>query len=574
MIWVIAAHSGLHRSAVLAPDGAGPSRTELVASGTGHAHMVQRTRQTGQVDAVIVGAGFAGLYLVHRLRGLGLSVLAFETGDGVGGTWFWNRYPGARCDVESMQYSFSFSPELQQDWDWSERYSAQPEICAYLNHVADRFDLRRDIRFETTVTAAAFDEDAGRWSVETNRGDRISAAFLVMATGCLSAARMPVFEGMDSFRGRILHTGHWPKEEVSFVGRRVAVIGTGSSGIQVIPRIAEQAAHLTVMQRTANFSIPAWNRALSADAQAQFKKDYDAYREKARNSRSGILYEYARQGTFEVDEAARETEYERRWRTGGANFTHCFNDVFVDEAANALAAEFVRGKIREIVKDPETAEALSPRAHAIGTKRICVDTDYYATFNRDNVSLVDIRKHPIDRFTPAGIQTAQGHHDLNDIVLATGFDAVTGAILRIDITGADGARIADAWAEGPRSYLGLMVAGFPNLFTVTGPGSPSILTNVVVSIEQHVDWIADCLATMRDHGQTRIDADPAAQDTWVGHVREVAERTLFTRTASWYMGANVPGKPRVFLPYVGGFQNYSRICDEVVRDGYRGFVRG
>jgi cyclohexanone monooxygenase len=341
----------------------------------------------------------------------------------------------------------------------------------------------------------------------------------------------------------------------------------------VIPQIAKQAAHLTVMQRTPNFSIPAWNHALAAEDQAQFKKDYDAHRARARESRSGILYEYAQRGTFEVDEAERQVEYERRWRAGGANFTHCFNDVFVDEAANALAADFVRGKIREIVTDPATAERLSPRDHAIGTKRICVDTDYYATFNRENVRLVDIRSAPIERITATGIQTTAEHHDLDDIVFATGYDAVTGAILRIDITAADGATIADAWAEGPRSYLGLMVAGFPNLFTVTGPGSPSILTNVVVSIEQHVNWIADCIAEMRRNGETRIDADDAAQEAWVAHVREVAERTLFTRTASWYMGANVPGKPRVFLPYVGGFQNYSRICDEIVAKGYEGFHR-
>jgi cyclohexanone monooxygenase len=533
----------------------------------------QRKAETGQVDAVVVGAGFAGLYLVHKLRRQGLDVLAFETGDGVGGTWFWNRYPGARCDVESMQYSFSFSSELQQEWEWSERYSGQSEICTYLDHVADRFDLRRDIRLETTVTAARFHADKERWEVETNRGDRVSARFLIMATGCLSAARKPEYPGMEEFSGRILHTGQWPKEEVSFEGRRAAVIGTGSSGIQVIPQIAARAKHLTVLQRTANFSIPAWNRALSAEDQSKFKKDYDAYRAKARDTRSGILYEYAQKGTFEVDEATRRSEYERRWQTGGANFTHCFNDVFVDESANALAAEFVRGKIRDIVKDPEVAETLSPRDHAIGTKRICVDTDYYETFNRDNVRLVDIRSDPIQRFTTTGIQTRNEHIELDDVIFATGFDAVTGAILRIDIEGADGRRIKDAWAEGPRSYLGLMVSGFPNLFTVTGPGSPSILTNVVVSIEQHVEWIADCIAEMQDRGETRIDADPKAQEEWVAHVREVAERTLFTRTASWYMGANIPGKPRVFLPYVGGFQNYRRICEEVVEDGYRGFSR-
>lgn len=524
------------------------------------------------LDAVIVGAGFAGLYMLHRLRRLGLSAMVFETGDGVGGTWYWNRYPGARCDVESMQYSFSFDDDLQQDWIWSERYSGQPEILAYLNHVADRFDLRPDIRLDTTVTAAHLDPETGRWLVATDRGDRVSARFCIMATGCLSAARMPDIEGRDSFAGRLLHTGRWPREPVDLHGRRVGVIGTGSSGIQVIAAIAPQVAHLTVFQRTPNFSIPAWNAPLPQSVQAEFKARYPQMRQKAKTSRSGILYDYAQRGTFDVDADERQREYRRRWEKGGANYTHCFNDVFTDRRANDLAADFVRERIAEIVTDPETARLLTPSDHAIGTKRICVDTDYYATFNRPNVTLVDLRQTPIRQITPTGIQTTGGHHDLDDLIFATGYDAVTGALARVDIRGRDGQALTDCWAHGPVSYLGLMVAGFPNLFTITGPGSPSILTNVVMSIEQHVDWIARCLTDLQDRGARAIEPRPDAQADWVAHVAEVAGRTLFVQAESWYMGANIPGKPRVFLPYVGGLNVYTEICDRVADEGYRGFV--
>jgi cyclohexanone monooxygenase len=524
------------------------------------------------LDVVVVGAGFAGLYMLHRLRKLGLTAVVFETGDGVGGTWYWNRYPGARCDVESMQYSFSFDDELQQDWVWSERYSGQREILAYLDHVADRFDLRRDIRLGTTVTAAHLDPETGRWLVTTDGGDRIQARYCVMATGCLSAARMPEIEGRDSFKGRLLHTGRWPREPVDLQGRRVGVIGTGSSGIQLIAAIAPQVGHLSVFQRTPNFSIPAWNAPLQDAAQAEVKARYHDVRAKAKASRSGILYDYAQRGTFEVDEDERHREYQRRWDKGGANFTHCFNDLFTNPGANDLAAGFVRRKISEIVQDPHTARLLTPSDHAIGTKRICVDTDYYATFNRPNVALVDLRQAPITRITPTGLQTTEGHHDLDDIIFATGYDAVTGALARIDIRGRDGQALTDCWKHGPTSYLGLMVAGFPNLFTITGPGSPSILTNVVMSIEQHVDWIARCLTDLRDRGASVIEAQPDAQADWVAHVAEVAGRTLFVQAESWYMGANIPGKPRVFLPYVGGLHVYTEICDRVADEGYRGFT--
>ena len=528
-------------------------------------------QQAPDFDVVVVGAGFAGLYMLYSLRQLGLSARVYEVGDGVGGTWYWNRYPGARCDVESMQYSFSFSNELQQEWHWTERYPSQAEILRYMNHVADRFDLRRDIQLETRVTACRYDEAVALWRVETDRGDRVAARMVVTATGCLSAARLPDIAGLDQFRGKWYHTGNWPHEEVDFTGQRVAVIGTGSSGIQSVPAIAEHAAHLTVFQRTPNFSIPAWNGPLAPEVQSAWKQNYPEHRARARTTRSGILYEYSDRATFDVDEAEREREYEARWARGGANFTHAFNDLFINKEANDQAAEFVRNKIRSIVRDPATAEMLAPRDHPIGTKRICVDTDYYATFNRENVTLVDIRRTPIEAITPTGIRTSEKEYQLDSIVFATGYDAVTGALLRMDITGPGGRKLADKWLEGPRTYLGLMTAGFPNLFIITGPGSPSVLTNVVVAIEQHVEWIKNCIAHMQERGLSTIEATDAAELEWVGHVNEVADRTLFPSANSWYMGANIPGKPRVFLPYVGGFGNYSQICDRIVAENYKGF---
>ncbi len=523
------------------------------------------------VDAVVVGAGFAGLYALHRLRGLGLGVRGFEAGSSVGGTWYWNRYPGARCDVESLQYSFSFDEALQREWVWTERYPSQAEILRYLDHVADRSDLRRHFTFHARVTAARWDEAAGVWQVETEAGERVAARFLVMATGALSASRRPDIPGLERFRGRWYHTGTWPHEEVDFSGQRVAVIGTGSSGIQTIPAVARQAAHVTVFQRTPNFSIPAWNRPLETAEQEAWKARYPEMRAKARETRSGILYEYSTRGAFEVDEAERQAEFDRRWARGGANFTHAFNDIFVNAEANELAAEYVRGRIRALVRDPAVAAKLTPTDHPIGTKRICVDTDYYATFNRPNVTLVDLRAEPIEAITPEGIRTARREVKLDAIIFATGYDAVTGALLRIAITGRDDARLQDRWAAGPSSYLGLMMAGFPNLFTVTGPGSPSILTNVVVSIEHHVEWIADCIAHLRARGLTRIEPTEEAEAQWVAEVALVASGTLFPRANSWYMGANIPGKPRVFLPYVGGFSRYAGICADIAARGYAGF---
>ncbi len=535
--------------------------------------MNSRTMATSpaSTDVVVVGAGFAGLYMLYRLRQLGLRTRVFEAGDGVGGTWYWNRYPGARCDVESMQYSYSFSPELQQEWEWTERYPQQEEILRYINHVADRFDLRRDIQLQTRVTAATFDEARHHWTVQTDRGDTVVARYVISAAGCLSAGRVPDIPGLDTFEGKWYHTGNWPHHEVDFSGQRVGVIGTGSSGIQAIPAIARHAGQVVVFQRTPNFSIPAWNRPLDPEEQKKWKEKYPEYREQARKTRSGILYDYSQRGTFEVSEEERRTEYERRWKRGGANYTHAFNDIFFNREANDQAAEFVRDKIRGIVKNPQVAAKLAPTDHAIGTKRICVDTDYYDTFNLPHVSLVDVKATPIQGIVPNGIRTTEATYELDSIVFATGYDAVTGALDRIDIRGRGGLALKQKWTEGPRTYLGLMTAGFPNLFFITGPGSPSVLTNVIVAIEQHVDWIARCLKHMLDAKLEVAEAKPEAETEWVAHVNEVADKTLFPTTASWYTGANVPGKPRVFLPYVGGLGNYTVICDEVAADGYRGF---
>jgi cation diffusion facilitator CzcD-associated flavoprotein CzcO len=443
------------------------------------------------VDAVVVGAGFAGLYAHHRLRQIGLTLQGFEAAADVGGTWWWNRYPGARCDVESMDYCYSFSPELEQEWTWSERYATQPEILRYVNHVAERFDLRRDIKFETRVTAATWDDAAQRWHVATDGGDEVSAPFLVMAVGCLSAAKEPELDGIAAFRGPIFHTGRWPHEGVDFTGLRVGVIGTGSSGIQSIPMIARQAAHLTVFQRTPNFTMPAKNAPLDPESIMARKARAQEIRQAMRESRAGVIVPVPEHAALSVDAEAREARFEAAWDTGTLyGMVAAFNDLLIDRDANETAAEFVRGRIRDVVDDPEVAERLSPRNHPFGTKRPCLDTDYYATYNRNNVTLVDVRETPIVAITSNGIRTEADDYDLDAIVFATGFDAMTGPLLGPDITGTGGMSLRDKWAAGPRTYLGIATAGFPNLFTVTGPGSPSVLINMLVAIEQHVDWVA------------------------------------------------------------------------------------
>jgi len=525
------------------------------------------------VDAVVVGAGFAGLYAHHRLRQLGLTLQGYEAAADVGGTWWWNRYPGARCDVESMDYCYSFSPDLEQEWTWSERYATQPEILQYVNHVADRFDLRRDIQFETRVTAAAWDDAAQRWHIATDRGDSVTARFCIMATGCLSAAKQPEIDGIDTFRGPTFHTGRWPHEGVDFSGLRVGVIGTGSSGIQSIPVIARQAAHVTVFQRTPNFSMPAKNAPLDPESVAARKARYREHRQAMRESRAGVVVPMPEESALSVDADARETRFAAAWETGTLyGMVSAYNDLLIDRDANDTAAEYVRSRIRDIVADPEVAERLSPRNHPFGTKRPCLDTEYYATYNRDNVTLVDVRSTPIVELTAAGVRTTTDEYAVDAIVFATGFDAMSGPLLGPDITGVGGTTLRDKWAAGPRTYLGIATAGFPNLFTVTGPGSPSVLVNMLVAIEQHVDWVAACIAFLRERGVGAIDATVEAEDRWVHHVNEVANLTLFPTANSWYMGANVPGKPRVFMPYIGGLPRYTEVCDDVAADDYRGFT--
>ncbi len=524
------------------------------------------------VDVIVVGAGFSGLYLLHKLRALGLRTRVFEAAGDVGGTWYWNRYPGARCDVESMQYSYSFSEELQQEWKWSERFSGQPEILEYAQHVAERFDLRRDIDFDTLVTVAHFDEGNGQWRVETNHGEHLTAQFVVMATGCLSSTQVPDFKGLDSYQGKTYHTGDWPHEGVDFTDQRVGIIGTGSSAIQAIPVIAEQAAHLTVFQRTPNYSIPTRNGPMTPDYEQSWKSDYAKFRADARQTRVGVLANLNDVSAMSVTEAERQRIFEERWEIGGTYFMAAFNDLPIDQASNDKAADFVRDKIRAIVDDPVNAELLAAKGYPIGTKRICVDSQYFETFNRDNVTLVDVSKAPIEALTPDGLVTGGQDYAFDAIVFATGFDAMTGTLLKIDIQGRGGRTLGDKWQAGPRTYLGLMVEGFPNMFMITGPGSPSVLSNMMVSIEQHVDWVTDGIEYLRNNNLDTMEPDRAAEDAWVTHVNDVAYETLYPQANSWYMGANIPGKPRLFLPYIGGVDAYRAKCDEVAAAGYEGFA--
>jgi cation diffusion facilitator CzcD-associated flavoprotein CzcO len=520
-------------------------------------------------DAVVVGAGFAGLYMLHTLRKLGFAVRVFEAGDGVGGTWYWNRYPGARCDVESIEYSYGFDDDLQQEWEWTERYATQPEILRYLEHVADRFDLRRDIAFNTRVASATFDDEANRWTVRTEQGDEVSSQFLIMATGCLSAANMPTFPGQDTYAGPILHTGQWPHEGVDFSGLRVGVIGTGSSAIQSIPVIAEQAEELVVFQRTATYSVPAHNRKLEAEELALAKKHYKNLRQANRQSMVGFggWQKPAEHSAVAIDDAMRQQILDERWARGGLSFLGGFTDALLLPEANEKVAGYVRDKIRQIVKDPDVAAKLSP-TQVIGCKRLCVDTGYYDTFNKDHVRLVDINEDPIEALTPTGIKTKSESFDFDVIVFATGFDAMTGALMRVDIRGTDGISLKEAWAEGPKTYLGLSTPRFPNMFMITGPGSPSVLTNMVTSIEQHVEWISECITHVGNLG--RIEATPEAAEAWVDHVNMIASFSLFPTCNSWYLGANIPGKKRVFMPLLG-FQPYDVRCQEVAANGYEGF---
>lgn len=528
--------------------------------------------QPHNVDVVVVGAGFAGMYMLHKLRQIGLSALVFERGTGVGGTWYWNRYPGARVDVESREYSYSFSEDLERDWRWTERYATQPELLRYANFVADRFDLRRDIRFETIVTRMTYDEVANLWTVETDKGDVLRARFCVMATGCLSVAKQIDIEGVEKFEGPIYRTSDWPKEGVDFAGQTVGLIGTGSSAIQSIPEIASNAMHLTVFQRTPNFTFPAQNAPLDQALVDDWLQNRSEYRHRQRSSPlGGHLLQLGSSSALDVSPAERDAAYEQAWAEGGIKIVAAFSDLLTNRAANDTAAEFVRRKIQCIVTDPRTANILQPTDYPIATKRPCIDTNYYATFNRPNVDLVDLRATPIEAITRSGVAFGGEERAFDSIVLAIGFDAMTGALCAIDICGRNGIQLKDQWSNGPKTYLGLAVAGFPNLFIVTGPGSPSVLANMVVAIEQHVEWIAECLSSMRSAEVDVIEAKAEAQSEWVQQVNDVADMTLYPLANSWYTGANIPGKARVFMPYVGSWCDYVQKCADVAKLGYSGF---
>jgi len=523
-----------------------------------------------ECDAVIVGAGLAGLCMLHKLRGLGLRARVFEAGSGIGGTWYWNRYPGARVDIESLEYSYQFSDELQNQWRWSERYATQGELLRYVDHVAERFELRRDIALNTRVESALYDERTDRWDVMTSAGERVAARFFIMATGCLSSTNTPKFPGLESFHGAKYHTGNWPHTPVDFTAKRVAVIGTGSSAIQSIPIIAQQAAELFVFQRTPNYSIPAHNGPTDAETERRVRANYPAFRAEAAQHPFGADFRDNPNSAFAVSDVERNAEYERRWAHGGLGFLGAFGDLMFDAKANETAAEFIRNKIRSIVKDKATAELLCPKT-PVGCKRLCVDSGYYATYNRRNVTLVDVSKAPIERLTPAGLVSGGREYAVDCIVFATGFDAMTGSLVRVDIRGRRGRSLREKWEAGPTTYLGVATEGFPNFFMITGPGSPSVLSNMLPSIEHHVNWIARCIDDLRKRGAKSIDARRDAEEAWVAHVNEVAHTSLYPHCNSWYLGANVPGKPRVFMPYLG-VPPYRAKCEEVREKGYEGFA--
>ena len=529
---------------------------------------------TAEYDALVIGAGFAGLYQLLCLRDrLGLRVMALEAGAGVGGTWYWNRYPGARCDSESHVYWYTFSPELMREWEWSERYPGQAEILRYLNFVADKFDLKRDIRFNTRVAAAQYDVPSNRWHVRTEQGETFVTKFLIAAVGCLSTANVPKIPGLQEFEGAWYHTGQWPHEGVDFTGKRVGMIGTGSTGIQAAPVIAAQAKHLTVFQRTANYSVPARNVPWTPEFKQYVKQHVEEIRTTTHETYNGMAFRVEDRKAVETPPEERERIYEAAWERGGLQFRASFQDMLVSKAANDTAADFIKRKIRSIVKDPRTAAILSDIDHPYAAKRPPIDTEYFETYNRPNVTLVDVKATPIERISKTGIVTTDAEYPLDIIVFATGFDAMTGPLLRMNISGRDGVALHDVWAAGPRNYLGLQIAGFPNLFTITGPGSPSVLCNMPVAIEQHADWITACIQQMRSKGLERIEARPEAVDRWVAEVNEVANRTLLPLAKhSWYLGANIPGKPRVFMPYCGGMVRYREICQDVVAHDYEGFA--
>jgi cyclohexanone monooxygenase len=544
---------------------------------TGTTHPTQAPLPA-ELEALVIGAGFSGMYMLHSLRDkLGMKVKVVEAGNGVGGTWYWNRYPGARCDSDSYIYCYTFDRNLVQEWEWSERYPEQDEILRYLEHCAERFDLKPDIYFGKRVVETTWDDKTQRWTVRTDKGDTVSAKFVIAAVGSLSATNVPQFKGLDSFKGKAYHTSQWPHEGVDFTGKRVGVIGTGATAVQAIPEIAQQAKHLTVFQRTPNFCVPARNGKVDPEVTKARKARYDEVVRNIRSSFFGFELSFITKSVLEATPEEREAEFDRMWDQGGFAFWLAnYQDMFFDQKANDLIADYLKRKIRATVNDPATAEKLIPKTYAYGTKRQPLDTNYYETFNKRNVALVDAATDgPIEEITPDGIRAGGKEYPLDIIVIATGFDAMTGPLKNLGIKGRGGQSLTQLWEDGPETYLGLAVAGFPNLFTVTGPQSPSVLSNMPVSIEQHVEWITDCIDHMRRHKLNTIEATPQAQAQWVAHVAECVNATLMPGANSWYMGANIPGKPRKFMPYLaleGGVGAYRRKCDEIAARGYEGFA--
>jgi cation diffusion facilitator CzcD-associated flavoprotein CzcO len=532
---------------------------------------VGRGHRAKPLDAVVIGAGFGGMCMVQRLRSMGLKVQGIEAGADVGGVWYWNRYPGARCDLMSIDYSYSFSEEIQQEWTWSEQFAAQPEILAYANFVADRLDLRKEFQFNTRVERAQFDEARSLWIVRTDRGELLEATYCIMATGPLSVPKDPGYPGAEDFKGDVYYAARWPHEPVSFAGKRVGVIGTGSTGIQIVPVVAEEAQELFVFQRTPSFTMPMRNKPLDAEYVAQVKRHYPALRAAARNTAIGGVRPQTTRPLFSVTPEDRLELMEDSWRRGGLAFLGTFSDVLTNAEANEIVAEFVRGKIGEVVNDPDTAERLKPRGYPIFARRPCLDTDYYESFNRPNVHLVDLLEDPIERLTGRGVKTSRGEIELDALIMATGYDGLTGAMLAIDIEGRGGRRLADKWRDGARSYLGLAMEGFPNLFMICGANGPAALANIVTLDEQNTDWIADCITHMRKNGFATVEADAQSEADWMDAIAALAEKSLMPKANTWYVGANVEGKPRVFSLYSGGFHKYREICEAVTADGYRGF---
>lgn len=525
-----------------------------------------------RLDVVIVGGGFGGMYATYRFREMGLRIQSFEAGGDLGGVWYWNRYPGARVDLPSIDYSFSFSPEVEQEWTWSEQFAAQPELLAYIDFVARRLDLRKHFQFNTRVTSAVWDEQRKLWTVKTDQGETLEATYCIMATGPLSVPKDPEIPGIARFQGQLLRAARWPHEPISFAGKRVGVIGTGSTGIQIVQEVGKEAGELFVYQRTPSFTMPMRNENLEPEYVAEVKRNYAGIRESARNSAVGGVRPQSTRAFFSVTPRQRQQLLEDAWKNGGLAMLGTFSDLMSNPEANEHVAEFVRGKIGEVVEDPATAEALKPRGYPIFARRPCLDSSYYETYNRPNVHLVDCLTDPIVEITEKGVRTESGEIELDVLIFATGYDGLTGALLAFDVVGKDGRKVNDKWKDGARSYLGLMMEGFPNLFMTTGPNGPAALANIIRISEHDVDWIAAAMVHMEKDGLASIEPTAEAEQGWMDLVYELSQRTLLTKAKTWYVGANVKDKPLGLTLFTGGFAKYRELTSAAVRDGYRGFV--